>query len=157
MIPFVSDELQKIYSKLLKMIVQRSIVGWSQWTQVTVSNWNEQRQPASDLVHQVAQGANFISIYSQRCKIRWSSKEECTEGLQFCHSINLTEAQRKVPIEFQFGKKCSLPGSFQNYPEEKRLFPSLESWNKLVWVSTYKCRRGRSVKRSVQISCWFRS
>ena len=26
MIPFISDELQKIYSKLLKMIVQRSIV-----------------------------------------------------------------------------------------------------------------------------------
>ena len=103
------------------MIVQRSIVGWSQWTQVTLSNWNEQRQPASDLVHQAAQGANFISIYSQRCKIRWSSKEECTEGLQFCHSINLTEAQRKAPIEFQFGKKCSLPGSFQYYPEEKHV------------------------------------
>ena len=104
------------------MIVQR--------IQVTLSNQNEQRYPASNLVHQCA---NFISIYSQCCKTRLSPKEEFIEGLQFCHSINLKEAERKVPVEFQFGEKCSLPGSSDYYPEEKHIcFQVWKAGSKLV-------------------------
>ena len=111
------------------MIVQRSS-GGSQWTQVTLSNRNEQRHLASDLDHQAA---NFISIYFQRCKTRWSPKEEFIEGLQFCYSTNLKEAQRKSPIEFQFIEKCSLPGSFKYYPEEKHIcFQVWKAASKLV-------------------------
>ena len=52
-----------------------------------------------------------------------------------CHAINLKEAQRKVPIEFQFGEKCSLPGSFEYYPEEKHIcFQVWKAGNKLASV-----------------------
>ena len=56
--------------------------------------------------------------------------------MQFFHSINLKEAQRKVPLEFQFGGKCNLPGSFKYYPEVKRICSQL--W-KLV-TSLCECK-----------------
>ena len=75
--------------------------------------------------HLSNQAANYISIYSQRWKTKCSPKEKFIKGLQFCHSINLKEAQRKVPLEFQFGGKCNLPGSFKYYPEVKRICSQL--------------------------------
>ena len=117
MIPFVSDELPKIYSKLLKMIMQRSIV-------------EEASRPRSLLAIKMNKDT-LLPILSINLPTSSQStlnagkpdglqKKNFFEGLQFC--------QRKVPIEFQFGEKCSLPGSFEYYPEEKHLFPSLESW-----------------------------
>ena len=52
---------------------------------------------------------------------------------QFCHSMNVKEAQRKVSNEFQFGEKCSLPGSSEYYPVEKHIcFQVWNAGNKLV-------------------------
>ena len=75
--------------------------------------------------HLSNQATNYISIYSQRWKTRCSPKEKFIKGFQFFHSINLKEAQRKVPLEFQFGGKCNLPGSFKYYPEVKRICSQL--------------------------------
>ena len=106
------------------MIVQRSMVEEASGPRSLLAI-KMNKDPASDLVHQAT---ILISIYSQRCKTRWSPKEEFVEGLRFCHSINLKEAQRKAPIEFQFGQKSSLLGFFEYYLEKKHLLPSLESW-----------------------------
>ena len=94
---------------------------------------DEQKHHASDFSHQAT---NYICIYIQRCKTRCSPQEEFIKGLQFCHSINLKEAQRNVPNEFQFGEKCSLLGSFEYYLEVKCICSQLR---KLV-TSLYECK-----------------
>ena len=118
---FVSDELQKIYSKLLKMIVQRSIVEKASGPRSLLAIEKNKDTPLPIL--SIRLPTSFLSTLNAAY-----GHQKFIEGLLFCHSVNLKEAQRKFPIEFQFGEKCSLPGSIEYYPEEKHLFPSLESW-----------------------------
>ena len=77
-----------------------------------------------------------LHLYIQRCKTRCSPKEEFIKRLQFCHSINLKEAQRNVPNEFQFGGKCNLLGFFEYYLEVKCICSQLR---KLV-TSLCECK-----------------
>ena len=135
----VQNDCAKVYS------------GGSQWTQVTFSNQNEQRHPASNLVHQAA---NFTFFYSQCCKTRGSSKEGFIEGLHFCHSINLKKAQ-KSPHWISVWWEMKLAWFLWILSSRKT---SVSKFGKLVtslYQCKYNCRRGRSVKRSVWIICWF--
>ena len=58
--------------------------------------------------------------------------------LKDCNSViqSIKEAQRKVPIEFQFGEKCNLPGSFQYYPEEKHFYFQIQK----AVTSLHECK-----------------
>ena len=128
MILFVSDELQKIYSKLLKMTVQRSVVEEASGPRSLLAV--KKNKDTLLLILSIKLPTSSLSTLSTADGLQ---KKNLLKDLLFCHSINLIEAQRKFPIEFQFGEKCSLPGSFEYYPEEKHI--CIQVWkagNKLV-------------------------
>ena len=64
-----------------------------------------------------------------------AAKPDSLQKKNLLKDCSLKEAQRKVPTEFQFGEKCSLPDSFEYYPEEKHIcFQVWKAGNMLVRV-----------------------
>ena len=107
--------------------------GESQWTQVTLSNQNEQRHPASDLAHQVA---NFISIYSQPAKPEGLQKKNL---LKDCNSVIqsiLKKLREKSPLNFNLVRNAACLVTL-NIIQKRNI--SVSKFGKLV-TNLYVCK-----------------
>ena len=90
------------------MIVQRSIVEEASGPRSLLT-----MEMNKDTLHPIL----FIKLPTSSLSTLNAAKSDGLQKknlLKDCNSViqSIKEAQRKVPIEFQFGEKCNLPGSF---------------------------------------------
>ena len=132
MIPFVSNELQKIYSKLLKMIVQGSAV-------------EEASGPRSLLAIEINKDTllPILSIKMPTSSLStpnaWKpdglQKKNLLKDCSYVIQSILKGLKENAPLNFNLVKKYRLAGSFEYYPEEKHIcFQVWKAGNKLIWV-----------------------